>query len=42
MNKATNICIINFTLALILLANTYQIENDDISFEHGADKFQCK
>ena len=45
MNKATKICILNDITSIdfyILVANTYQIGNDGISFEHGAIKFQSK
>ena len=43
MTKAKKIYIINdITSTDFYLANTYQIENDCISFEHGADKFQAK
>ena len=43
MNKATKICIINYITSIdFYLAYTYQTENDGISFEHGANKFQSK
>ena len=43
MNKATKICTINdITSIEFHLANSIEIENYGISFEHGVEKFQSE
>ena len=43
MNKATKICTINDITSIDFnSANSHQIENYDIGFEHDAETFQSK